>query len=94
LHFAFFILQFVLFIEVQSSLPHPDGYVGAHFSAQGTSGTALLILPAGEEEPQTIHFLSEANQLLRAYDCAKPAAFASLAIDFYPGHAEISLGKG
>jgi hypothetical protein len=88
--FAFFILQFAFCIEISQSFPHPDGYVRAHLSAKGTSGTGLFIVPAGVEESLTIHLFSDPNQLLRAGDRAESTAFASLAINFNLGHDEKS----
>jgi hypothetical protein len=73
--------------------PHPDGYVRAHLSTKGTTRAGLFVVPAGEEKSQTIHLLSNPNQLLGAGDRAKSAAFASFAINFNLSHGERALGQ-
>ena len=87
-HFAFSILPFPFFIEISQSSPHPDGHVRAHFSAKSASRAGLLVVPAGEEESQTVHLLPNSNQLFRAGDRAKSAAFTSLTVDFNLCHGE------
>jgi hypothetical protein len=73
-------------MNIPRLFPYGNGYVGADFGADGTSGTLTVGLPFGEKVPMPIDFVSNTDKIMGTYQGTEATPLASLVIDFNSGH--------